>query len=205
MSTKYHKIQSVYKRDPNNNFRTFIDGDFSLSEFEYLASNKWVFTEKVDGTNIRVTIHEDRIEYGGRTDRAQIPTSLLSALQGIFEGQDTSGLVGLTFYGEGYGPKIQKAGALYRDNPSFVLFDIGSDGVYLERSSVEDIAANMGIDVVPIIGSGTLFDMVDLARSGFSSMWGNFNAEGIVARTETELMSKTGKRMITKVKLTDFQ
>ena len=42
MSTQYHKIQTVYKRDPMTNYKTLLDGEFSLPEFEYLANNDWV-------------------------------------------------------------------------------------------------------------------------------------------------------------------
>ena len=51
---EYHKITTVFDRDPENKFKTLIDGQFSKPEFEYLANNEWDFTEKVDGTNIRI-------------------------------------------------------------------------------------------------------------------------------------------------------
>ena len=47
--TQYHKIQSVFKRDPNTKFKTLLEGEYSIPEFEYLKDNEWVFTEKVDG------------------------------------------------------------------------------------------------------------------------------------------------------------
>ena len=49
---EYHKIQSIYKRDEKT--RKFIEGQWSLPEFEYLQNNRWLWTDKVDGTNIRV-------------------------------------------------------------------------------------------------------------------------------------------------------
>ena len=48
----YHKIQSVFKRDPATNHKRFLMGEYSLPEFEYLANNEWVATEKIDGTNV---------------------------------------------------------------------------------------------------------------------------------------------------------
>ena len=48
---EYHKIQTVFKRDPETNHRTLLEGQYSMPEFEYLANNQWVFTEKIDGTN----------------------------------------------------------------------------------------------------------------------------------------------------------
>ena len=45
---QYHKIQTVFKRDPQANYKTLLFGQYSLPEFEYLAMNEWSFTEKVD-------------------------------------------------------------------------------------------------------------------------------------------------------------
>lgn len=49
---EYHKIQTCFKRDEKT--KRIIEGDWTLPEFEYLKDCQWVFTEKVDGTNIRV-------------------------------------------------------------------------------------------------------------------------------------------------------
>ena len=88
---EYHKIQTVFDRDPDNKFKTLLEGQFSMPEFAYLAENEWVWTEKVDGTNIRVMCtdyQEDGAAYGvtfgGRTDNAQIPAFLVSALEARF-------------------------------------------------------------------------------------------------------------------------
>lgn len=52
--TEYHKIQTLFKRDMESKHKTLLEGQWTLPEFEYLAGNVWTFTEKVDGTNIRV-------------------------------------------------------------------------------------------------------------------------------------------------------
>jgi len=81
---KYPKIQTVFKRDMSNKGR-IIEGEYSLPELEYLKNNEWVFTEKVDGTNIRVKWERGigRI-FGGRTDNAQIPAILITRLEELF-------------------------------------------------------------------------------------------------------------------------
>ena len=107
-------------------------------------------------------------------------------------------------YGEGYGPKIQKGGGNYRADQDFVLFDVKVGDFWLQRGDVEDVAKKLGLDVVPIIGEGTLAEMVELARQGFKSRWGDFIAEGIVARPSVELRSRNGSRLITKIKHSDF-
>lgn len=81
---EYHKIQTVFLRDPTTKFKTLLEGEFALPEFKYLANNKWVFTEKVDGTNIRVMFDGQQITFGGKTDDAQIPAFLVTRLQDAF-------------------------------------------------------------------------------------------------------------------------
>lgn len=53
MSTEYHKIDTLFKRDRATN--RIVEGDYTRPEFEYLSSNEWVFTEKVDGCLARGT------------------------------------------------------------------------------------------------------------------------------------------------------
>lgn len=205
---EYHKIQTVFKRDPGTKFKTLLEGEFSLPEFSWLANNKWIFTEKVDGTNIRIKKDIDSISFGGRTDNAQIPTRLLDELTKMFYTENMRAVFGdicVCLYGEGYGAKIQKGGGNYiPDGNSFVLFDIKVGDIWLNRDSIEDIANKLNIKVVPIIGEGTLYDMVEKTKAGFNSQWGNFIAEGIVARPEFELLDRQGNRIITKIKHKDF-
>ena len=107
-------------------------------------------------------------------------------------------------YGEGYGTKIQSGGN-YRPDQDFVLFDVNVGGWWLQRPAIEDVAAKFAMDVVPVIGRGTLHDAITMARSGFNSQWGNFLAEGIVARPVVELKTRNGSRIITKIKHRDFE
>jgi hypothetical protein len=208
---EYHKIDTVFKRDPAN-LKKLLIGEYSNPAFEYLANNEWVFTEKVDGTNIRIIHGEGTVSFGGKTDNAQLPGNLLKVLEEKFRTPkyrakiaELFGDAWVTFYGEGYGAKIQKGGGNYRPDMGFVLFDIRIEGWWLERHNVEDIAKKLDIDIVPIIRRGTLHDMVILANDGFKSRWGDFNAEGIVARPATELCDRGGNRIITKIKQRDFK
>jgi len=74
----------------------------------------------------------------------------------------------------------------------------------LNLSDVEDVAAKLGLEVVPVIGEGTLHDAVARAKVGILSKWGDFEAEGIVARPKTELNTRSGHRLIAKIKCRDF-
>lgn len=205
---EYHKIQTVFLRDPQTNFKTLLDGQFAMPEFDYLKNNQWVFTEKVDGTNIRIKFDGEEITFGGKTDNAQIPGFLVNRLNEIFLPQlkkFRSIFTGPTcLYGEGYGTKIQKMGGNYRPDQDFVLFDVKVGDWWLQRQDVQDVADKMGIDIVPIIGFGNLWQMVEMVMRGFDSCWGTFRAEGIVARPATELFARNGSRIITKIKHKDF-
>jgi hypothetical protein len=123
---------------------------------------------------------------------------LAEIMQKVFDGD-------ACLYGEGYGAKIQKGGGNYRPGQDFVLFDVRVGDYWIQREDVEDVAANLGIDVVPIIGEGTLHDAVEWAKRGIPSMWGAFEAEGIVARPKVELKTRNGHRIITKIKCRDFR
>lgn len=231
----YHKINALFKREMDGKRKgKLILGDWSLPEFEYLAKNEWEFTEKVDGTNIRVEFDNNSIDFAGRTDRSTIPVPLMEHLISTF-GEDTaykfdanmSNSAVVTLYGEGYGPKIQ-GGGKYRDDTSFVLFDVHVSNLngdfWLDRDNVNDVARKLGIDSVPVIGSGTLWDAIDIVSSGLTwdkngkmtnwggngikglkSQWGNFNAEGIVARPIVPMFDRHGNRIITKIKGADFR
>jgi hypothetical protein len=208
---EYHKIDTVFKRDPSTRHKSLIVGDYSNEAFSYLKDNNWVFTEKVDGTNIRVMYADGRISFRGKTDDAQIPAFLIDRLRQKFDmpaqltkfaEQFPDGSACL--YGEGYGAKIQKGGGNYRQDQDFVLFDVKVGPWWLMRDAVVDVAVNLGIETVPVIGVGTLAEMLALAREGFHSRWGDFPAEGIVARPAVELVTRNGARIITKIKHKDF-
>lgn len=205
---KYCKIQTVFKRDPATKHKTLILGEYSIPAFSFLAKNRWVFTEKVDGTNIRVKFENGKVEFGGRTDNTQIPAFLIQKLTELFPPEKLKTVLpdgNVCLYGEGYGAKIQKGGGNYiPDGCNFILFDVLCRDWWLERSNVDDIAINLGINTVPIIGTGTLNDAIEKTKAGFRSTIGNCIAEGIVMRPATELFDCGGRRIIAKIKHRDF-
>jgi hypothetical protein len=78
---EYHKIETLFDRD--DKFKVVI-GKWRLPEFEYLKDNLWLYTEKIDGTNIRVMwdAQTKAVRFGGKTDNAQMPAFLLAKLSG---------------------------------------------------------------------------------------------------------------------------
>jgi len=210
---QYHKIKTVWERDPNNKYKTLIEGKWATPELEYLKDVEWVSTEKVDGTNIRVMWNGKDVTFGGKTDNAMLPSFLVARLNELFYKTEKKQILKDVFdeegsvclYGEGYGAKIQKGGGNYiSDGQDFVLFDVWIKGIWLKREDVKDIADKLGVKVVPIISSRNLEYAIDMAREGFKSQWGDFMAEGLVMRPREELLDRRGQRIITKIKHKDF-
>ena len=202
---EYTKINTLFKRDMANRGR-IIEGDWALPEFDYLKDNRWIFTEKVDGTNIRVMWNGQTVAFGGRTDAAQIPATLIAVLQKMFPPEKLHGVFGeghACLYGEGYGPKIQNGGN-YRKDQSFVLFDVLVDKWWLERDNIEDVGKRLAVDVAPIIGAGSLDKAIEKVKGAMQSTWGSFIAEGIVARPAVTLLTRKNERLLAKIKHRDF-
>lgn len=205
---EYHKIQTVWLRDPATKHRTLLDGQWAMPEFEFLKDVDWVWTEKIDGTNVRVMWDGERVTFGGRTDTAQMPTHLLSVLQGLFPADLLSEAVPpcTCLYGEGFGAKIQKRGGDYKpDGCAFALFDVSVGGLALEKENVSDIAGKLGCNTAPVVNWGTLCEAIAYVRDGqHCSIFGTAIAEGLVMRPATELQNRQGERIITKIKAKDF-
>lgn len=86
---EYPKIETLYARDP----RTFkvVPGALRLSEYGLIA--RWLVTEKVDGTNIRVHLKGGSVTYGGRTEAAQLFAPLVTLESTVAREDGGSGCV----------------------------------------------------------------------------------------------------------------
>lgn len=205
---EYHKIDGLYKREEGSKRLT---NEYRNPVVEYLAENEWIFTEKIDGTNIRVHWDGHRVAIAGRTDRANIPAHLMAVLEEMFAGEANEqvfeehfGDKTVTLYGEGYGVKIQNGGS-YRDDVSFILFDVQVGEAWLSRENVECVAGYFGIDVVPVIMRGTIQQAVDFVRNRPKSTIGTAKMEGLVGRPAMELLTGNGNRVVVKIKVRDFE
>ena len=208
---EYHKIKSIYERDHNT--KKLIEGKFVDETIEFLKDNIWEFTEKIDGTNIRVIWDGHRVTFAGRTDKAQMPVELGNRLFELFGGETNEQLfeqkfcgTPVTLYGEGYGKGIQNGG-LYSQIQDFILFDVKINGNWLPRESVEDIAGYFGIKVVPILLTGTLKQGIDYVKTNPLSAVAekDYVMEGLVGRTAKELKDRNSNRIIVKIKVRDFE
>ena len=205
---KYPKIYGPFKRGLDHKLMTDV---WSRDEFEYLANNQWEFREKIDGTNIRIGLNaEEEYFVGGRTDKAQIPKPLATAIEELGLEKKLKEMFDkpVTLFGEGYGVKIQAAGASYLPKSNgFILFDVLIGNIWLDTQAILSIAAALEIPHVPIIGKGTLAEGIALVTHGFQSKITELEcpAEGIVAVPTCNLVSRSGGRIIVKLKSKDFQ
>lgn len=203
----YPKIPGPYKRyteGPDRN--KLIQGLWTSDELATLADLQWSWTEKVDGTNIRVHWDGHKVTFGGRTDRAQIPAKLVEVLQRLFTEElfeqafnDTE----VTLYGEGFGAGIQ-SGGIYRPDQGFALFDVRVGKFWLNREDVEDVASKMGLEIVSVVIWGSVHDAIEYVKNGVTSVWNNAEAEGLVGVAPEGLLNRAGDRIMVKIKRRDF-
>lgn len=208
MSNEYTKIPNIYKRETYGKNR-LIEGEYTTTYLEYLSGNEWEWTEKVDGTNIRVIWDGYRVELKGRTDKSEIPKHLKARLEELFCGNEKEELFESAFgskpvvlYGEGYGEKIQNGG-LY-GKADFILFDVYIDGFWLKRGALDVVADTFEIKAVPVVGSGTLVEAVEYIKKHPKSKLRESELEGIVCRPKHEMFERNGDRIIVKIKCSDF-
>lgn len=208
---KYPKIETLFKRDEK--FK--VTDEIRLPEFENIK--KWLITEKIDGTNIRIIYTPDnKLLIRGRTDKASIPTFLLEELQNIFTIEKVRATLdnpieqGLCLYGEGYGAKIQKGGGNYNKGNSFRLFDVWIDGCWLEWDKVEEFAEKLEISTVPSLGIVSIETAILMVKEKrYSSVaqeegFINCEAEGIVARAYPTMLFRRGNPIKWKLKIKDY-
>jgi len=208
---EYHKIETIFERDMEGS-KKLIEGKYRNECVEYLKDNQWIFTEKIDGTNIRIHWDGHCVSIGGRTDNAQIPGVLVQRLNELFLGETNAQIFEqkfaenpVTFYGEGYGGKIQ-SGSAYKQEQDFILFDVMVGETFLQRENIEEIAKSFSLQVVPVILMGTIQEAVDYVKEKPYSVIAekNKDSEGLVGVPLARLTDFRGNRIIVKIKVCDF-
>lgn len=207
----YEKIETVFARDVDGS-KLLMEGVWRNPTIEFLHGLTWEWTEKIDGTNIRVFWDGHTVTFGGRTDKSQIPAGLVNRLNELFGGEVNAQMFEQTFgerevilYGEGYGRKIQNGGSYIPDGVDFILFDLMIGDNYQPRESVCRAAETFGIKCVPVVGTGTLDEAVAYVKTHPKSVIGTCDMEGLVCRPLHELQDRCGNRVIVKIKWDDFK
>jgi len=207
---EYPKIDTLWKRDKETH--EILVGDYSRLEFP--AIRKWIVTEKIDGTNVRISYRPkelEQIKILGRTDNAHLHPKLMEHLLKTFTSDRLSRIEvteEMILFGEGFGAKIQNGGR-YRKEPSFILFDVWIDGWWLEFHNVMDIANKLEILHVPLIGEieeGNAIDCVALRGKSLIAEDPSLVIEGVVATSSPMMMFRNGGTPIRwKLKVRDFR
>lgn len=210
---KYQKIPNIFERDCTQGKNgQLLDAAYTSPELEMLAESPiWIFTEKVDGMNIRVMWDGVRVSFGGRTDNAVLPAPVIEKLTEYFGGEDKEELFEQRFgdreiilFGECYGGRIQAVGPKYGD-VDFILFDVSWNGSYLSYDKMQEIAEYFGVRSVPAVGVGTLGQGINYVRMApRSTLSETAPMEGVVARTLLPLCRADGSRVVCKIKTRDF-
>jgi hypothetical protein len=220
--TEYPKIDTLYDRDGSHHV---IVGKLRRPEFGNIKM--WYVTEKLNGRNTRVSLVNNGadgiVDYGGKTDEADMPPELLEYLKETFTLEKMKAAFWMnplkipqrvTIYGEGYGHESCAAGSkMYRDNISFRLFDCLVDTWWLKRNDLENVAMKLKIKCVPLLGiindlPKSLLDLENIIKISHVATEENNNfcamAEGIVAFTDPYLFNRKGERVMWKLKVKDF-
>ena len=216
---KYHKIQSLFKRDPENNNKTFLEGEFSLPVFEYFWNSYALFyaEEKIDGINMRVIWKNGELTFAGKNDETDFYPGALELLQRYFRKDYFQSTFSTNFvlYGEMYGGNIQKVGPEYGDL-KFTIFDhLNLDtGNWMQRETLDEyVWDHFGnterLDFTYSNDKLTLkqaYELVKMDCCFESNLSKNtdLKMEGFILRPLTELKDNIGRRVITKLKLKDF-
>jgi ATP-dependent RNA circularization protein (DNA/RNA ligase family) len=200
-----------------------IEGEYACPEFASI--NSWTVTEKVDGTNVRIILERiqttegsvSNLDFRGRTNNAQFPTFLFTYLQKTFTKEKMDEVFNksnyVTLFGESYGPKIQ-TGGYYRKDASFILFDVYVSGWWLTREGVAEVAEKLGIDCVPLIQPSDsryvwklqeLVEFVKCKPKSIIAQVQEHEMEGIIARSEPQMMFRKGGPIMFKLKCEDFK
>jgi len=189
----------------NTKFGDFKKDEFASEEFEYLFNNIWEWSEKLDGTNIRIYIKDDAITIAGRTDNSSIPQHLYTWINSWYQTNKTElhkqFPKGVIFYGEGVGKKIQSGGLFGEQH--FKLFDVLIGDFWLNKDIVTSLGKQFNLDT-PITWLGTMQEAINKVKTKPKSSFGDFDIEGYVGTPTYRLFNAKKERIITKIKVKDF-
>lgn len=203
---EYQKIETLYKFD--NEIKRFRK-EFYNPIVEYLKDCKWVGTEKIDGTNIRILWNGHNFEFNGRTDNAEIPKELKSILEETFNYdmevlfEQKFGDKEVMLFMEGYAGKVQRGA--YQGDEKLIGFDIMIGDIYLDKIVSKQIFLDLGLEFVPVLEFNNLQECIDYVYNNKQSIiQPQSQMEGLVCYPAVRLYDHQGKRIIVKIKNKDL-
>lgn len=206
---EYHKIETLFKFD--NDTKKYTN-EFYNKSVELLKDNQWIFTEKIDGTNLRIFWDGHKLQYGGRTNNANFSEEQNNYIKENLVNENIEILFEQKFqnkevyvFGELFGVKIQNGG-LYTENQgiSFRVFDIEVDGVMLTYDSTVGLANELGYQCVPLVFIGTIDYAINYVLKHFTSTFSSAELEGVVGKPIGDFRDRLGKRIVVKIKRRDL-
>ena len=208
---EYHKIETLYKF--NQETKKFDIGNFYNKSVEILKNNQWLFTEKIDGTNLRIWWNGHTLTYGGRTDNANFSKREIEYIETFLVNEYKTVIFEQLFqekevmvYGELYGSGIQNGG-LYTNGEgyAFRVFDIEIDSIFLTYDNAFAITTQeLNYDFVPIVMKSNIQEAVDYVLETDKSTFSEAKLEGLVGKPLGDFRDRLGKRIIVKIKKKDL-
>lgn len=204
----YPKFYAPYIR---GKFSKFIDLKQPRPEIQPYMNDEteWTVSEKLDGTNTRIIWDGYKLKVKGRTSASQLQgfqQELLAKLteNGNYVFDELFGEKPVTIFGETIGEKIQKNP--YNVTGDFLVFDILIDNVWLTYDQVKEYSEQLGLhynEHHSIRGwDNVLTEFEDRANDAEKH---NFYFEGLVAVPYHMPLDRLGNRVITKIKVADFE
>ncbi len=220
--TKYNSLENVKQK--------FIT---SLIDQGY-GSMKFVATEKIHGSNFGIHIDNTEIKFSRRNafleeceqfnGHMRIAGTLIEAshqLRTLLPSANNIIVFGEICGGSLNGKKKEGAKKIqgevqYSEDTEFLVFDIKVDGEYLPFNEVEYLVGFTRFELVPIVGIGTLTEVLGFANDSDSvvpAMLGydapeagtNFKEGNVIAPYKQTVRLPNGKRLIFKDKNSKFK
>ena len=214
--TKFVKFSSPFKKNDN-----FINTPKLSQE---LPKGRWILTEKIDGTNIRIIITKPNEEGKREIHIGSRKLILNQEDKGSKQYMDCLSEVNthkikeyfkdvnstIIIYGEGYGPGIQKGG-IYSKEKNFRVFDIRIGEAYQDFEYVKKVCIDNQLNLVPILQEikevcyhDCRYYLNEFKETLIKEGSGG-KPEGFVMKFEPVLLNKYKKRLIFKIKFKDFK
>ncbi len=209
----YQKIPTLYLTDKKTKLCTC---EYSNNLFGYLSTLEWVFTEKIDGTNLRIVWDGFNISFLGRTNDAIFEDDVLIYLNETYNNngfkkllEEKVGTKLTILFGELFGQKIGCYGNYYDSNELRVrFFDVSIDEKYLNYTNSRNFIESIGEEYVPEVFRGTLNNCKsEVLASHISSVSKNFSnliIEGLVGQPIFQLYNEKKERIIVKLRVEDL-
>lgn len=127
------------------------------------------------------------------------------------ERMSSLGAESITVFGEAYGGKCQGMKETYGDKLQFIAFDVQISDLWVDVPTMDKIATDLGLEVVPWTMCPTEIEILNWHRDAYSIVaerrgcGTNKQREGVVLRPPIEVRNNNGDRIISKHKGDKFE